>query len=185
MARSREMGSGLQNSVLAEQGRTIGLAPSSAKTEFCKPDPGRNSVWRQCEVPKDHRQRRQTRETYPQDRGPARAISGWIMRPSYIWHRTCSRDVVNQDVERCRRRCPRRLGPRRERRGCWSSHRRRTGEGPVETNVSIFCRSNQHREAARLAREPKTVTAMLRIYCRAHHGGGKELCAARAELHAY
>jgi hypothetical protein len=51
--------------------------------------------------------------------------------------------------------------------------------------VSMFFRSHQQREAARLARERKTVTAMLRIYCRAHHGGRRGLCAECAELHAY
>lgn len=51
--------------------------------------------------------------------------------------------------------------------------------------MNIFFRSREKREAARLARERKTVTAMLRIYCRAHHGGRKELCAECVELHAY
>ncbi|NLF69320.1 MAG: hypothetical protein GX575_09735 [Candidatus Anammoximicrobium sp.] len=40
MAPLSESGSGLQNSVLAEQGRTGWLIRSSAKIEFCKPDPG-------------------------------------------------------------------------------------------------------------------------------------------------
>lgn len=51
--------------------------------------------------------------------------------------------------------------------------------------MNLFFRSSEKREAGKLARERKTVTAMLRIYCRAHHGGGAELCAACAELHAY
>jgi len=33
------LGSGLQNSILAEQGRCLSLTPPSAKIEFCKPDP--------------------------------------------------------------------------------------------------------------------------------------------------
>ncbi|GEM_PF-1576902 len=43
-ARSREMGSGLQNSILAEQSHTTRLAPNSAKIEFCKPDPSIETV---------------------------------------------------------------------------------------------------------------------------------------------
>jgi len=33
------LGSGLQNSILAKQGRSLSLGSPSAKTEFCKPDP--------------------------------------------------------------------------------------------------------------------------------------------------
>ena len=51
--------------------------------------------------------------------------------------------------------------------------------------MDIFFRSREKRKAARLARERKTVAAMLRIFCRAHHGGGKDLCAACADLQAY
>ncbi len=51
--------------------------------------------------------------------------------------------------------------------------------------MDIFFRSREKREAARLTRERKTVTAMLRIFCRAHHGGEKDLCAACADLNAY
>ena len=49
----------------------------------------------------------------------------------------------------------------------------------------MFFRSHREREAASLTRERKTVTSMLHIYCRAHHGGGRDLCAACADLHAY
>lgn len=37
----------------------------------------------------------------------------------------------------------------------------------------------------RLARELKTIRAMLRIYCRDHHGGGAKLCTECEELGAY
>ena len=40
-------------------------------------------------------------------------------------------------------------------------------------------------EAARLARERQTLTAMVRIYCRGHHGRRRELCDDCAALHAY
>jgi hypothetical protein len=40
-------------------------------------------------------------------------------------------------------------------------------------------------QAPRVARERKTVTAMLHLYCRRHHGGQGGLCQACAELHAY
>lgn len=39
--------------------------------------------------------------------------------------------------------------------------------------------------ARRVARERKTVTAMLRLYCRLRHGGGKVLCDECRELHEY
>ncbi|MCL4202215.1 MAG: nitrous oxide-stimulated promoter family protein [Pirellulaceae bacterium] len=40
-------------------------------------------------------------------------------------------------------------------------------------------------EAPRLRRERRTVTAMLQIYCRGHHGSRKGLCEACSQLHAY
>jgi len=49
----------------------------------------------------------------------------------------------------------------------------------------MWFRSRHQREAARLTRERKTVTAMLRIYCRGHHGDRRELCEECAQLHAY
>jgi len=49
----------------------------------------------------------------------------------------------------------------------------------------MWFRSRQDREAARLTRERKTVTAMLHIFCRGHHGGRRELCEDCAQLHAY
>ena len=49
----------------------------------------------------------------------------------------------------------------------------------------MFFRSHRERETASLTRERKTVTSMLHIYCHAHHGSGRDLCAACAELHAY
>lgn len=51
--------------------------------------------------------------------------------------------------------------------------------------MSLFSRSQEKREAAKLTRERKTVTTMLRAYCRARHGGRRELCGECAELHAY
>jgi hypothetical protein len=36
-----------------------------------------------------------------------------------------------------------------------------------------------------IATEKKTVTAMVRIYCAAHHAGGNPLCAACAALERY
>jgi hypothetical protein len=40
-------------------------------------------------------------------------------------------------------------------------------------------------EQARLAREKKTVTAMLRIYCRGHHDSDGELCPDCVGLYEY
>jgi hypothetical protein len=40
-------------------------------------------------------------------------------------------------------------------------------------------------ESVRLTRERKTVTAMIQIFCRGHHGSRKQLCDACAQLHAY
>ena len=37
----------------------------------------------------------------------------------------------------------------------------------------------------RLERERHTVAAMIRLYCRAHHGGGRNLCDACAGLLRY
>jgi hypothetical protein len=37
----------------------------------------------------------------------------------------------------------------------------------------------------RLQRERRTVAAMIKLFCQAHHGDGKELCAACAELQRY
>jgi hypothetical protein len=37
----------------------------------------------------------------------------------------------------------------------------------------------------RLAREERTVRAMIRLYCRSHHGTRRELCAECAELVEY
>ena len=37
----------------------------------------------------------------------------------------------------------------------------------------------------RLERERRTVAAMIRIYCRARHGGGLELCGACTDLLRY
>jgi hypothetical protein len=45
--------------------------------------------------------------------------------------------------------------------------------------------SSSGAEAARLARERKTLTAMVRIYCRGHHGQRRALCDDCAALHAY
>ncbi|OHB80383.1 MAG: hypothetical protein A2W31_02185 [Planctomycetes bacterium RBG_16_64_10] len=36
-----------------------------------------------------------------------------------------------------------------------------------------------------MTRERKTLTAMLRMYCRGRHGGGEGWCAKCAPLHAY
>jgi len=52
------------------------------------------------------------------------------------------------------------------------------------TKTMIF-RSHGDGEAARLTRERKTVTALLQIFCHAHHGRRKELCEVCDELHAY
>lgn len=41
------------------------------------------------------------------------------------------------------------------------------------------------RAVARVTRERKTVAAMLRIYCREHHGGARALCEHCTRLHAY
>lgn len=49
----------------------------------------------------------------------------------------------------------------------------------------MWFRSRQDREVAHVARERKTVTAMLRIFCRAHHDGRQGLCADCSQLHAY
>jgi hypothetical protein len=49
--------------------------------------------------------------------------------------------------------------------------------------LGIFAK--QSGEAGQLTRERKTVTAMLRIYCRDQHGGGRELCERCLQLHAY
>ncbi|MBI5559430.1 MAG: nitrous oxide-stimulated promoter family protein [Deltaproteobacteria bacterium] len=38
---------------------------------------------------------------------------------------------------------------------------------------------------SRMPREAKTIEAMIRIYCRAHHHGGRPLCAACGELLDY
>jgi hypothetical protein len=48
----------------------------------------------------------------------------------------------------------------------------------------------QHKASAnqthpRMARENRTINAMIRIYCRAHHGCGPELCAGCRELQDY
>jgi hypothetical protein len=43
-ARSHDMGSGLQNSILAEQGRSTSPDFLSAKIEFCEPDPSDKTV---------------------------------------------------------------------------------------------------------------------------------------------
>lgn len=37
----------------------------------------------------------------------------------------------------------------------------------------------------RMARESRTIHAMIRIYCRAHHGAGRELCPECKELLSY
>lgn len=37
----------------------------------------------------------------------------------------------------------------------------------------------------RIAREKRTITAMIRIHCRAHHGGGRRLCENCKELLHY
>jgi hypothetical protein len=49
----------------------------------------------------------------------------------------------------------------------------------------MWFRSRQDREVAHVARERKTVTAMLRIFCHAHHDGRQGLCADCSQLHAY
>ena len=41
------------------------------------------------------------------------------------------------------------------------------------------------RESARIAREKRTLRAMVRIYCRAHHGPSQETCRECAELLDY
>ena len=38
---------------------------------------------------------------------------------------------------------------------------------------------------ARQQRERRTVAAMIKIFCRAHHGGGADLCADCADLLRY
>ena len=43
----------------------------------------------------------------------------------------------------------------------------------------------RHIIPGRLETEKKTIRAMIGIYCSAHHGGGRTLCAACAELQAY
>jgi hypothetical protein len=40
-------------------------------------------------------------------------------------------------------------------------------------------------DSRRLAREQKTLVAMMRIFCRGHHGTRGTLCAACQELQAY
>jgi hypothetical protein len=40
-------------------------------------------------------------------------------------------------------------------------------------------------QSRRVVRERKTVTAMVRIYCRGQHGRRAELCDACTQLHAY
>ena len=40
-------------------------------------------------------------------------------------------------------------------------------------------------ESRRIAREKRTIRAMLRIYCRAHHGTSGELCGECGELLDY
>ncbi len=37
----------------------------------------------------------------------------------------------------------------------------------------------------RMRRERRTIEAMIRLYCRHHHGGGRNLCPACAELLDY
>ncbi len=37
----------------------------------------------------------------------------------------------------------------------------------------------------RMRRERRTIEAMIRLYCRDHHGRGRELCAGCAELLGY
>jgi hypothetical protein len=44
---------------------------------------------------------------------------------------------------------------------------------------------SETREHPRIARERRTIDAMFRIYCRAHHAGGRELCGACGELREY
>jgi len=41
------------------------------------------------------------------------------------------------------------------------------------------------REPARIAREKRTIEAMVQIYCRAHHGTGGVLCAECQSLYDY
>ncbi len=41
------------------------------------------------------------------------------------------------------------------------------------------------RQHPRIAREKKTVRAMIRLYCRSYHGTRRELCAECAELAEY
>ena len=41
------------------------------------------------------------------------------------------------------------------------------------------------RKAPTFAGEVRTLTAMLRLYCRGRHGGGRELCGECRELRAY
>ena len=40
-------------------------------------------------------------------------------------------------------------------------------------------------DAPRIAREKRTIRAMVRIYCRAHHGTSSDLCQACGELLNY
>lgn len=40
-------------------------------------------------------------------------------------------------------------------------------------------------ESARIAREKRTIRAMVRIYCRAHHGASKGICHQCTELLDY
>lgn len=37
----------------------------------------------------------------------------------------------------------------------------------------------------RMASEARTIQAMIRLYCRRHHGGGREICPACRELEEY
>ncbi|MEN8257927.1 MAG: nitrous oxide-stimulated promoter family protein [Thermodesulfobacteriota bacterium] len=39
--------------------------------------------------------------------------------------------------------------------------------------------------SGRMAWEAKTIEAMIRLYCRRHHGGGRELCSECRELEEY
>jgi hypothetical protein len=43
----------------------------------------------------------------------------------------------------------------------------------------------QHSATARLAREKRTIEAMMQIYCRAHHAAGSSVCPECQSLYEY
>jgi len=65
------------------------------------------------------------------------------------------------------------------------------GVAMMSTDVTSAAGSGPRRGAGRrvasrrLEREWRTIQAMVRLYCRAHHAGGRELCAECQGLLAY